>query len=149
MVGVRDDAIVRKRGATVNERIATPADQHTVRARTTHLDLEKQALRSTAHDSLRSRLERIIAGGGYYDNDETPIDRALLGYAAAVTKAVAVALIAETTSNGGDTSADIEFTPGDAARALGGLAALLTEADHFCWAISDAADHDETAGAAE
>lgn len=127
-----------------------PVDQEPGPARSARLDLEKRALQSRADDSLRSRLQRIIAAGGYFedDNDDQTIERALLGYAAVVTKAVAVALVGADVVTCSGHGVDVEFSKDEAARALCGLSALLAEAEPLCYSIQ-VADDGATAEAAE
>lgn len=96
-------------------------------------DLEKRALRSKSEGSLRCRLERILAAGGWCDDDGNTPEKALIQYAAIMTKAVAIAMMAE--GNELDDGPGIDSTSllsvGEAARGLYGLSALLDEGYHL------------------
>lgn len=109
--------------------------------RTRRLDQEHAALRAKAPDSVRSRIERILAAGSFYEPDGAEghtVDRALLKFAGIMTKAVAIALVSADHANANDFGIDVEFDERDAARALCGLSALLTEGYHLSYDISSA-----------
>jgi hypothetical protein len=97
------------------------------------LKLERKALApSPAHDSLRERLAALLGlnlyGSEYPETAPLPYhERALFRYAAATTKAVAMALQGTeyvTTNEPFDT----QFTTEEAATVLCGLSVLLDEA---------------------
>lgn len=105
--------------------------------RSARVEREWDALKSKAPDSVRSRIERIIAAGGYYDDGDEghTIDKACLAFAGAATKAVAIALLGANSVTD-DHGVDVTFDHDDAARVLCGLSALLTEAYHLSHDIS-------------
>lgn len=113
----------------------TQADEReeTHAERSARLDLENAALRpSSAGDSLRERLLVLLGCNLYGEDcgDEVPAagfhNRALFRYAAATTKAVAMALQGThyVTTN---EPFDVDFSTEDAATVLCGLSALLQE----------------------
>jgi len=96
--------------------------------RSGRLDLERAALRSSpSDDSLRARLLALLGGNQYTDlenRDGCSHERALFRYAAATTKAVAMAL------QGADYVCsnepfETEFSTAEAATVLCGLSALM------------------------
>ena len=100
--------------------------------RSARIDLEKKVLGpSPAHDSLRERLLALLGcnlyGNDYEERPPAPFhERGLFRYAAATTKAVAMALQGThyVTAN---EPFDTEFTTDEAATVLCGLSALLDE----------------------
>jgi hypothetical protein len=103
------------------------------------LRIEHAALRSREYNSLRGRLERILAAGGYVsgqsDRDGASYEHALLEYAAVVTKAVGIAVLGDEYISSNH-PIEVDFTPEEASRALVGLSALLTEASHLIRSLS-------------
>lgn len=114
------------------ENVSQPEDREETHAeRCMRLDLERSALRSSpAGDSLRVRLLAMLSGNQHADlenRDGVSHEAALFRYAAATTKAVAMAL------QGTDYVCcnepfETDFTTEDAAYVLCGLSALLDEA---------------------
>lgn len=110
----------------------TRAREETTDERHARIDLERDALRPTpAYDSLRERLLALLGCnlyGATYDNVPPAgfHERALFRYAAATTKAVAMALQGTdyVTTN---EPFDATFTTEEAATVLCGLSALLEE----------------------
>lgn len=105
------------------------SQEETMQERSARLRIEYSALRFDAKKSLRCRLERILAAGGWYDDDGNTIEKALVQYAGIMTKAVAIAMMAEGNELDTETGIDSSSLLGvdAAARALFGISALLTE----------------------
>lgn len=91
---------------------------------------EHVALREGEEDekSLRHLVAKIVCAGGYVaqaEGGDVTAERALMRYAAAVTKAIGIAL---DTSRGTDESHDVTLYDHEAAIGLAGLSALLEAA---------------------
>jgi len=118
-------------------------DEQIARARS--LRLESKALASTASDSVRSRIMRIISASGYVNDntapgsDTTP-ERALLRYAAATTKAVGIALLGAGYVQDNE-GIDVAFDDGDASVVMCGLSELLEVGPELITSIACADYH--------
>jgi hypothetical protein len=106
--------------------------------------LEKKVLASEDSDSLRSQIMRILSAGVYVDDtdshgsDTTP-ERALLRYAAAVTKAAGLALLGADYVCSNE-NFEIGFDDEDAAIIMCGLSEMLEVAPKLLTSIA-IADH--------
>lgn len=107
--------------------------------RMARLETELLALRSRKPDALRGRIMALLACGQYLDSERESecVRDALIGYAAAVTKAVAVADAgAEHLSC--NTGAEVAFTSDDVTAALLGLSAFLEVAPELLRSVEHA-----------
>lgn len=121
-----------------------------VEERLARLDLEYEALKSTKPGALRERLLRLIGCGGYIayeimdgESDEcnsscTP-ERAVMRYAAALSKVVAASLLArdeDGSANGQHSDAHLVVYDEDLALVLAALASTLEVGSELLTVIS-------------
>lgn len=125
----------------MNTETVTEDHEETQQERCARLDLEKKALRpSPADDSLRERLLGLLGGNMYAVLDEgqsVSHERALFRYAAATSKAVAMALRG-TEYVCCNEPFETAFTTDEAAVVLCGLSALLEHAPDLLGDIREA-----------
>lgn len=112
----------------MSEQTVTEDREETQAERSARLDLEKKALRpGYSHDALPERLLALLGGNMYAVIDGVPgvsYERALFKYAAATSKAVAMALQgAEYVCS--SEPFETEFSTSEAATVLCGLSALM------------------------
>lgn len=112
--------------------------EETQQERRSRAEAEHAALRSRRPDALRSTIMTLLASGHYADQKEgremADTQISLIRYAAAVTKAVAVAGAgAENLSC--NTGVEVTFTDDDMTTALLGLSALLEAAPELLKAV--------------
>jgi len=112
-----------------------------------HVFEKKALVESPADDSLRAVILRLLTVGGYselFGEGGCCHEDALLAFAAASNKAVAVALLgADRVSS--NTFVDLEFGTEDAARVLLGVSALLEAGPQLLSSVRDASREAEKA----